>query len=121
MVHVSKDGTVHRHKCGVVFTTYSVSSMVHEQAAASGWVRERTGRILWPGEPPMADAKKVDLCPEHAKLVIPPDEIEAYREKRKAEKKAERDKARAEAKRQKEAEKELAKSKKRKAKEQSGV
>jgi hypothetical protein len=132
MVTVSKDGTKHTHKCKEPsFISYSVSSFVREQAANVGWVRPKVGRVKWPGQPPMADAKKVDLCPEHAALVMSDEEAKAAKEKRKAERKAERAAARAEAKaekkRQKAAAREVAKAvkaqkpKKRKAKEQPSV
>lgn len=115
MVTVTGGGTMHRHQCDEKFVSYSVSSMVREQAASAKppWVRTKTGRVKWPGEPPMADAKKVDLCPKHGKLVMTDEEVKAAKEKRKAERKAERAAARAEAKaekkRQKQAAREVAK------------
>jgi hypothetical protein len=102
MVTVSKDGTKHTHKCKVPpFISYSVSSFIREQAINVGWVRPKVGRVKWPGQPPMSDAKKVDLCPEHAKLVMTDDEVKAHKAKIKAEKKVARDEARAEKKAEK--------------------
>src|SRR5512147_2323009 len=101
MVTVTGGGTMHRHQCDEKFISYSVSSMVREQAAEADWAREKVGRVKWPGEPPMADAKKVDLCPKHAKLVMTDEEHKAAKEKRRAERKAERAAAKAEAKAEK--------------------
>ena len=117
MVTVSDNGTEHTDQCYVRFISYSVSSIVREQASAGGWARVRVDRVTWPGEPPMSDAKKVDLCPMHAKRVISEEEAKAAKAKRrdeakaqhKAERAAARSEKKAEKKRQKEAARDVAK------------
>lgn len=86
-------------QCESKFNTNSVSSLVRAQAAEAKWIRTKVKFVRWPGMPPMADGKKVDICPKHAKLVMTEDEYKAKkkaeREKAKAEKKAARAAAKA--------------------------
>jgi len=59
------------NECEERFTTYSLLSRARKQAKEAGWVRKKVARVAWPGLPPAADAKKVDLCPAHALCVAP--------------------------------------------------
>jgi hypothetical protein len=88
---------LYEDKCDKMFHTNSVTSVAREQAAGSGWQRVPVGRVRWPGDPPAADAKKVDVCPEHRGLVITKEEAATARKERKAKEKAD---AKAEKKRQ---------------------
>lgn len=113
MVTISEDGTKYADECQTpAFISYSVSSMIREQAEGRGWLRPTVSRVKWPGEPPMAGAKKVDICPEHAHLVISKEEAEKIRAearaKAKADKLAAREAAKIEKKRQREAAREVA-------------
>lgn len=128
MVTVSEDGEKHTDKCQTpAFVSYSVSSMIREQAEGRGWLRPTVNRVKWPGEPPMAGAKKVDICPGHAHLVISQEEAKRLRAearaKAKARKLADRAEAKAEKKRQKAAAREVAETVKaqKKAKKARGV
>jgi hypothetical protein len=101
MATVSNDGVTYRDECDEAFISYSVSSIVREQAKSAGWDRPKAGRVKWPGSPPCENAKKVDLCPKHAKLVMTDAELKAAKEARKAERKVARELARAERKAEK--------------------
>jgi hypothetical protein len=77
---------VFRNQCSEKFVTYSVSRLVRQQASDRKWLRVKAKLVRWPGQPPIADGKKVDVCPKHAKLVMTEDD-------HKAKKKAAKEKA----------------------------
>lgn len=72
-------------QCDATYHTNSVSSVARAQAKDRKWVRTQVKYVRWPGLPPMADNKKVDVCPNHAKLVMTVDE---YKAKKKADREA---------------------------------
>jgi sRNA-binding protein len=98
-----------KNECRESFVTYSVSSIVREQAVNADWARPKAGRVKWPGNPPCANAKKVDLCPAHAALIMSDAEVKQARTEAKAKRKAERELAKAERKAAKKAAKLAAK------------
>lgn len=67
-VHEVRGNLVFDPLCDETFTTYSMASLCRKQAANVGWVRVFVRKVKWPGDPPSAGAKKVDLCPAHANL-----------------------------------------------------
>lgn len=94
------------------FISYSVASIVREQAKNADWSRPKAGRVKWPGNPPCANAKKVDLCPKHSALIMTDDEVKQAKIDAKAKRKAEREQAKAEKKAAKKAAKLAAKAEK---------
>jgi hypothetical protein len=84
-----------KDRCDERFYTGSISSLVRIQARNAGWARVKTKLIKWPGLPPQADHKKVDVCPRHAALVMTPEELKAIRQAAKEKAKAERETRRA--------------------------
>jgi hypothetical protein len=91
-VRETKDDMIFEHECSERFITYSESKLARGQAANAGWGRIAAKLVQWPGDPPMDNNKKADLCPEHAKLGITP---EQYKAKRKAEREAKKAEAKA--------------------------
>jgi hypothetical protein len=96
MVHVHDDEFT--DECEQRFISYSVSAIVRAQALNAGWDRVAAGHVKWPGEPPCANGKKVDLCPLHAHLVMTEAEYQAKRKAERAQMKAEKAADRAKAK-----------------------
>jgi hypothetical protein len=78
-----------KDECRKTFISYSVPSMTRGQAKDVGWMHVQVKLVRWRGNPPAANSKKVDICPEHTKQVMSPAEYnehkKAEREKRKAE------------------------------------
>jgi len=108
MVTVTKDQDF-KKPCQEIFVTYSLSNLVRAQAANADWSRVKARLVKWPGTPPVADAKKVDLCPKHSAQVMTVAELKAYKLQLKEQKKAEKkpkikpDKPRAKPRKKKEA------------------
>lgn len=76
---------IESEQCQSKFYTGSISAMARGQAKNEKWQRPKVKHVRWPGLPPKADNKRVDVCPDHAELVMTPEE---YKEKKKAERAA---------------------------------
>jgi hypothetical protein len=100
-----------KNECQEAFVSYSVASIVREQARSANppWSRPKAGRVKWPGNPPCANAKMVDLCPTHSALIMTDEEVKQAKIEAKAKRKADRELAKAERKAAKKAAKLAAK------------
>lgn len=83
-------GIAFTNECETRFTTYSVSKIARTQAELATWARVKVRLVRWPGQPPAKNSKKVDLCPDHAKLVMTEDEYKVIKATELAARKAER-------------------------------
>ena len=90
MVHVRETTAevLFEKQCPRTFVTYSMASLTRAQAAHAGWVRVKAGLVKWTGEPAAGPQQKVDLCPDHAGMVLTESERKAAKEKERADKKA---------------------------------
>lgn len=84
----TEEEIIDTEQCDQKFHTGSISRLARAQAKDKKWLRPKVKLVRWPGLPPLADNKKVDICPKHAKLVMTEDEYKEH-------KKAEREKAKA--------------------------